>query len=107
MPNENTRDLSNFGFRELGLAADLLNAAADNLYADQEQHHMIQAVEFNPNSGEVFLVNDEDCVVYMLNENKKLEPWDFCPECQAEGFISNLQILDGSTDKTGCNICND
>ena len=53
----NTRDLMNFGYRELSLAGELLTlfkTEKDNSTLDSNV-----AIEFNPNSGLVFMV-DED-----------------------------------------------
>jgi hypothetical protein len=71
---ENTRDLSKFGFREIGITAELLTRYANgrqSWVSDQDELGDGVAVEFNPNSGNVFLV-DEDRGVAMVNENGKL-----------------------------------
>ena len=89
---ENTRDLSKFGLREIGIAAELLTKYADGrswATAEDELSGDI-AVEFNPNSGEVFLV-DEDYGVTMVNDNGKLENWVVCFNCGAEGFKSEMR----------------
>jgi len=53
-------------------------------------------VEFNPNSGNVFLV-DGDCRVAMVNDNGNLENWVDCSNCGAEGFRSELPLdVDGN-----------
>ena len=91
---ENTRDLSKFGFREYGLAGELLTALADNKF--YEGNNFLTdgiALEFNPNSGEVFLV-DEDCNVAMVNDGK-LEQWLVCSDCGFEAFVSDGNIIDG------------
>ena len=95
---ENTRDLSKFGLREIGIAAELLTKYSDGHHSwasnQDELAHDI-AMEFNPNSGNVFLV-DGDCRVAMVNDNGKLENWVYCSNCCAEGFRSELPLdVDG------------
>lgn len=83
---ENTRDLMKFGSRERSEAADLLKAlseANDTEYLGDEV-----AIEFNPNSGNVFLV-DEDFNVAMMNGDR-LEDFHVSPYEGHEGFISDL-----------------
>jgi len=83
----NTRDLSKFGYVELSEAAKLLVA-----YCDPQQHTDFLdediAIEFNPNSGSVFLV-DQDYNVGMMN-GENLEQWINCPECGTEGFLDEM-----------------
>lgn len=79
--NDNTRDLSKFGYREKDLAAELLKALS-NGQGDFLEDDI--AVEFNPHSGNVFLV-DADNNVGMMNGDK-LEQWFYCHECGEEGF---------------------
>lgn len=95
--SDNTRDLSQFGYRELDIAGDLLKAFASGRegWADQEGRELeddIQ-IEFNPNSGNVFLVDDEFNVA-MLNNEGKLENWVSCRACDNEGFRSEIKIND-------------
>lgn len=83
----NTKDLSEFGYVELAEAAKLLTA-----YCDGGDYDFLQdgvTVEFNPNSGKVFLV-DSDCNVGMMNGDD-LEQWLNCPECGEEGFLEDLK----------------
>lgn len=97
-----TTDLANFGFRELRMAADLLNAycegkwAGDNLLGDGVRVHM------NRNSGCVFL-SDEDFNVAMMNGDK-LEMHFSCPECGNEGFAEDI---DWDSEKGRCGKCKD
>ena len=87
----NTQDLSKFGFREYGMASDLLNALADNKFqSDQDDIYSGIKLEFNQDSGNVFLV-DNDYNILMLNDNKKLENWLNCSNCGKEGFRSELE----------------
>ncbi len=79
-----------FGYRELNMAAKLLGAFKGP--SDQSTLDVGVAVEFNPNSGNVFLV-DEDYNVAMMNGDK-LEDWINCPECGHEDFDS--EFLDSS-----------
>jgi hypothetical protein len=82
---QNTQDLSKFGIRELKIARDLLSAYLEN--PDILGNGV--AIEFNPNSGCVFLV-DEDYDVAMMN-GEKLENWLDCPNCGNEGFYNDIK----------------
>lgn len=81
-----TQDLSKFGYREKDIAADLLKA-----YASGQGEFLSDGVtvEFNPNSGNVFLV-DEDYNVGMMNGDK-LEQFFSCSDCGAEGFKGDFE----------------
>jgi len=100
---ENTRDLSKFGLREIGITAELLTRYANgrkSWTSDQDELSDGVAVEFNPNSGQVFLV-DEDFRVAMVNDNGKLENWVDCFNCGTEGFRGELPLdADGN-----CALC--
>lgn len=80
-----TTDLKNFGFRELKMAAELLQA-----YCENPPEFMSDGVHLmmNTHSGYVFLT-DEDFNVAMMNGDK-LEQFLSCPECGAEGFAEEL-----------------
>lgn len=85
---ENTRDLSKFGYREIKETAKLLL----NAYVENKGNFDLGdgvALEFNPNSGNVFLT-DEDCNVAMMN-GEDLDMWFSCPICGHEGFIEDMQ----------------
>ena len=77
---DNTQDISKFGYRETRIAAELLNKYCDNpeILGDGIR------VEFNPISGNVFLV-DSDFKVAMMNGDN-LEEFFICPYCGHEGF---------------------
>jgi hypothetical protein len=82
----NTQDFSKFGYRELDIAGDLLKAYANEpsiLPGDTIQ------VEFNPNSGNVFLV-DSEYNVAMFNGDK-MERFYNCPNCGHEGFAEEFR----------------
>ena len=88
---ENTRDLSQLGYRELRIAGELLSA----LKTEKDKTRYLSegiAIEFNPSSGNVFLV-DEDFNVAMMN-GEFLEDWFSCPQCGAEGFLEDVTDLD-------------
>lgn len=81
-----TSDLSKFGYREVGIAAELLKA-----YSDNPPRFLGDGVRvwFNMDSGYVFL-SDGDYNVGMLN-NGKLEQWHSCPQCGHEGFLEDME----------------
>ena len=80
-----TTDLSDFGFRELKMAAALLNA-----YCTTPPGFLSDGVcvMMNRHSGNVFLT-DDDFNVGMMN-GETLEQFHSCPECGAEGFADEL-----------------
>ena len=86
----NTQDLSQYGYRELDMAADLLKA-----YCRTSPDFLNGgiSIEFNMNSGYVFLV-DEDYTVGMMNGDD-IEQWFNCPICGNEGFLQEM-IDDGA-----------
>jgi len=80
-----TTDLSDFGFRELKLSAELLRAYCEN--PPEFLNDGVQ-VMMNRNSGYVFLTDDEFNVAMMNGD--KLEQFHSCPECGEEGFAGDL-----------------
>lgn len=93
------------GYREIDMAADLLKQYADgtNAFAsihDEDFNKDGLQLEFNPNSGLVYLTN-EDYEVLMLNDNNKLEMFLTCSNCGAEGFRSEVNFTNDSL----CNNC--
>lgn len=90
--SENTRDLSEFGYRELHAAGELLLA----FKSDKDKTKFLNdgvAVEFNPNSGNVFLVDDDTNAALM--NGKYLEDWFVCPVCGHEGFLAGIDHRGG------------
>lgn len=85
---DNTRDLMDFGIRELRLAARLLSLLKT---AQDRTMRLGETVtpEFNPDSGYVFLI-DSNFNVAMVNGDT-LEDWLMCPQCGVEGFASDLE----------------
>lgn len=84
----NTRDLSEFGNIERDEAGTLLQT----LNGSRDMTKFLGdgvAVEFNPMSGNVFLV-DEDYNVAMMNGHN-LEDFHNCPNCGAESFASEFR----------------
>ena len=83
-----TTNLSDFGFRELDTAADLLKAYSNGknncpYFSDNGVQLMM-----NQNSGNVFLT-DDDCNVLMMNGDK-LEGFYNSPYEGHEGFFNDL-----------------
>tara|TARA_R100001530_G_scaffold112217_3_gene79269 strand:+ start:919 stop:1251 length:333 start_codon:yes stop_codon:yes gene_type:complete len=94
----NTKDLAKFGYRELKEAAKLL----ETFKTDKDDTCFLGSsicLEFNPNSGCVFLVDDDGNVAMMLGE--KLEDFLSCPDCGEEGSFS--EFLGNNYD--ACNDC--
>lgn len=85
----NTKDLSKFGYRELDMAGDLLKALSEPHKNNTSYLNNGIAIEFNPNSGKVFLV-DDDCNVAMMN-GENLEDFFVCPQCGHEGFLEEME----------------
>ena len=95
--NMNTQDLSSFGYRELDMAGDLLKTYKQTSTSTNVKWKGIDktrffgegvSVEFNPNSGNVFLV-DEDYNVALMNGDN-LEDFFSCPICGHEGFLEDM-----------------
>ena len=101
--SDNTQDFSKFGYREHDMAGDLLKAYASGKWAskDDEMSDGVK-VEFNPNSGNVFLI-DDDLNVAMMNDDDKLENFLNCAYCVNEGFRSEITL----DDRGYCEDCKD
>ncbi len=86
MSCENTQDLSKFGYIEIKEAARLLNA-----YIETEKDILNDEIhiEFNPNSGAVFLIDSDYNVAMMNGDNMEL--WYNCPYCGHEGFKEDMK----------------
>lgn len=91
-----TYDMSDFGFREMKMAAELMTA-----YAKSPPEWLGDGVKIamNRNSGCVFLT-DEDYNTAMMN-GEKLEMWLFTPYEGHEGFLSDLLDEYAPTDLNG------
>lgn len=97
---QNERDLSAFGHREISMARDLLDAWMDHGLPEDFDDDGV-TIEMNPNSGYVFLTND-NCDVCMVSDGK-LESFYSCPECGAEGLRSEVHDGDNAdTLAAGC-----
>lgn len=86
MNETTTTDLAKFGWREKGMAADLLIAAKKGLPEDFDDDEV--TVMMNMNSGNVFLTNSEYQVAMMNGD--ALESFYSCPECGHEGFKEEM-----------------
>lgn len=83
-----TTDLSDFGYREKDMAADLLKAMSNGqLPADFEDSEV--TVMMNTYSGNVFLTNSEYQVCMLTNEGE-LESFYSSPYEGHEGFFDEL-----------------
>lgn len=83
----NTQDLARFGYREKALAAELLTLMLDQGLPDDFTDQDV-TVEFNPNSGYVFLTNC-DYQAAMAYDGK-LESFYYTPYAGHEGFYDEL-----------------
>ena len=86
--NTVTSDLTNFGYRELDMAGDLLKA----LKSDNDETRFLGdgvQVFMNTNNGYVFL-SDEDYNTAMMNGDT-LEDFFSCPICGEEGFLEDME----------------
>lgn len=86
--NATISNLEKYGYREIIMAADLMKA-----YAEGKAPHWFYddcvTVEFNPNSGCVFLTNS-DCQVLMVDNNGNLYTWYYLGYHGNEGDIEML-----------------
>lgn len=85
-----TDDLSQFGYRELDIAKDLLKAYADGKFKRNDFFSDGTKVMFNCNSGYVFLT-DNDLNVGMLNDKEEIEQFFSCSTCGWEEFIEEFE----------------
>lgn len=97
MNSVTTTDLSQFGYREITMTRDLLNAWLDNGLPDDFEENEV-TVMLNRNSGNVFLTNSEFQVAMMNGD--ALESFYSCGNCGHEGFVENCRLND-----EGCNEC--
>lgn len=89
MKNEiTTTDLSEFGYREIKMTSELLNAWIESGLPDNFDNDGV-TVMMNKNSGNVFLTNTEYQVAMMNGD--KLESFYSCPECGHEGFKDEME----------------
>lgn len=84
----NTRDFSKFGARERSAAGQLLTALHTGNDKTSRLENTGIAIEFNLNSGMVFLVDEEHNVAVM--EGDKLVDFLSCPECGTEGTVNDF-----------------
>tara|TARA_R100000951_G_scaffold101420_1_gene92956 strand:- start:31542 stop:31859 length:318 start_codon:yes stop_codon:yes gene_type:complete len=86
---QNTQNLADFGQIEREEASTLLRTLGS--LNDDTKHFGDNGVvvEFNPMSGNVFLV-DEDCNVAMMNGHQ-LEDFHTCFNCGGEGLASDFR----------------
>lgn len=85
---ENTRDTRDFSRRQLQLAGKMMACIGTELDCTEVLGDHV-AVELNPESGIVFLI-DASFKVAMLDGNL-LKDWFRCPCCGAEGFERSMQ----------------
>jgi hypothetical protein len=83
-----TTDLSEFGWRERKMAAELLTASCEQGLPEDFEDDAI-TIMMNRKSGNVFLTNSEFQVAMMNGE--KLESFYSCPQCGHEGFKEDME----------------
>ena len=83
-----------FGPRELGIAADILNACANGRMTQRAKNAFRNITEicFNASSGYVYAI-DEDCSCILMNDDM-LDVWYFSPYSENDGFYSDLEAMD-------------
>ena len=91
MDNITTTDLSEFGYREIDMAQELLVAWVEQGLPEYFYNDGVM-VMMNKFSGNVFLTNS-DFQVAMMN-NDRLELFYSCPECGFEGFKEEFDECD-------------
>lgn len=92
MDDITTTDLSKFGYRELDIAKNLIQAMQDQGLPDDFDDDGL-TIMFNTHSGSVFFTNNEYQVA-MLNGDK-LETWYNCSNCGNEGFAEDVLTKKG------------
>jgi hypothetical protein len=93
-PYGSNNELSLLGYRECGMFAQLLEAWSDQKLSSLAKQYFegLEDWGYNPNSGFVFLV-DQDYNVLMYNDSiKKLDLFLSTPNEGQEGFIEDLLI---------------
>ena len=83
-----TQNLSEFGFKELSEAGELLQAYGNNQNGITHELFDNISLNFNTMSSCVFLA-DDNCNVAMMNGND-IELWYSCPYCGHEGFLEDM-----------------
>lgn len=82
-----TTDLADFGYRELGLLRELIEAMEDHGLPEDFESCGVTPM-FNTHSGEVFLTNDEYQVA--MERGGRLESWYTLSYTGHEGFLDDL-----------------
>lgn len=92
MSNYSELDLSGFGYRELGILAELLNSYSDRKLSRVAEIRFgdLKTAGFNPNSGFVFLVDENyNC---LMENGGELDLFISTPYEGKEGFLNELLI---------------
>jgi len=87
MTNYYTENLADFGYREIRMLRDILNAWVENGLPDNFDHEGVKPA-MNMSSGFVFLVNGDYQVAMMNGDN--LEEFYNLPYSGKEGFLSDI-----------------
>jgi hypothetical protein len=92
----NTQDLSKLGYREIGQLADILKLYSENPN-DCGLSYGVKW-EYNPDSDNLFLVDDDFNVAMVNDDTGKLERWHTCGNCGLEGFRTNIKFHEKDSD---------
>jgi hypothetical protein len=102
-----TTDLADFGWRERGMAAELLAISCEQGFPDDFEDRGVR-IMMNRNSGSVFFTNDEYEVCFVNPETGKLESWYYTPYHGHEGFANELkEMLDDTWNRTDAEFLRD
>ena len=82
-----TTDFAKFGWRERGMAADLLKASCEKGFPEDFEDNEV-TIMMNQNSGNVFFTNAEYQTCMMNGDD--LESFYSCPICGHEGFLDEM-----------------
>lgn len=95
-----TCDLSQLGYREIDILADMLKLYANGKTVNNIEYPI--SVSYNLDSDNAFIIDDNENQ-FLVNDNDKLEQWFNCWNCGKEGF--EIEFTHKDTRKTNCEQC--
>lgn len=94
MNDVNLAIFKDFGYREIRIASELLEAYIDENDCKGSDSNVLDSttltVGFNSFSGYVFLTDEYSCRTFILNGDKELEEFIQLPESAIEGTINDI-----------------